>query len=136
MAPNYVDIDRLISKYGGRFEYWVTHRAEIAKFIKKAKIPAVEAEHMRVFPAPPVSKARASEKAIPNWWPYPIPIPFPWPGFRAPHLHYGGDIYVLTEKQWSDFSRTAIKNFQEKLAGAESVKFAELMEIAEAMEGL
>jgi hypothetical protein len=137
MALNNVDIEKLISKFGGRFEYWVTHRADVAKFIQKNKLAAVEVQHFKTFPTAAAAKPRGSAKAADDWWPYPIPFPrpFPWPGFRAPHLHYGGDIYVLTEKQWSDFSKAAIKGFQEKLARADSVGFAQLMELSDAMEG-
>jgi hypothetical protein len=134
MAQKYVDLDRLIMKYGGRFEYWVTHRAEIAKFIKKAKVSAVEAKHLRAVPPAVARRARPPEEELPPWWPEPWPIP--WPGIRAPHIHHAGDIYVLNAKQWREFSKMAIKEFQEKLAKAEEVGFAQLMEISEVMEGL
>jgi len=134
MSAYYPDLEKLRWKHGGRFEYWVTHRAEIAKFIKKAKISAVEAKHLRAAPPALMRRARPPEEELPPWWPEPYPIP--WPGIRAPHIHHAGDIYILNAKQWREFSKMAVKDFQEKLANAGEVGFSQLMEISEAMEGL
>ena len=37
-------------------------------------------------------------------------------GKRTPHLHYKGEIYLLNEKQWKDFSSKVLQDFSKKLA--------------------
>ena len=47
----------------------------------------------------------------------------PWPcgGIKGPHLHYGGDVFLLKADQWMDFTKTIINECQEKLHAAMTV---------------
>ena len=57
-------------------------------------------------------------------------------GIRIPHLHFRGDVYLLNEKQWKDFSIKVIKDFQAKLSRVNTVSFEQEMEISEAVDSL
>ena len=57
-------------------------------------------------------------------------------GLRVPHIHYKNEIYLLDKKQWQEFCKPLLKEFQEKLSKASSVSFQQLLEISEALEGL
>ena len=126
--------ERLVSKYGGRFDYWIKYVEVVAQFVEKYKIPPVEREHLLMDdPVPLISPKEMKELAdIPKIRPYP---PFPG-GLRIPHLHLRGDIYLLTDKQWKEFSGMAVKNLQEKLGTVGTVGFDQLMELSETMGGL
>jgi hypothetical protein len=54
-------------------------------------------------------------------------------GMRVPHLHYNGDIYVLTKEQWKQFSGQILKGFSKKLADTSTVSFEQLMELSDTM---
>lgn len=60
---------------------------------------------------------------------------FPGP-LKVPHLHYEGDVYILNDSQWKEFSTAIIKGFQDKLANAKSVNFGQLMEMSGAIDTL
>ena len=57
-------------------------------------------------------------------------------GIRLAHLHAKGNIYLVDERQWKEFSGKVIKDFQAKLEKAQSVNFEELMDISDAVEGV
>jgi hypothetical protein len=57
-------------------------------------------------------------------------------GIRMPHFHFEGDIYLLDEKQWKEFSRNIIKEFQAKLSTVNIVNFEQLIELSEAIDSL
>lgn len=65
---------------------------------------------------------------------------FRWPGFpggiRIPHLHLRGDIFLLKDELWQNFSAGLIKDLQGRLNKAKSVSFEQAMEISEAIDGL
>jgi hypothetical protein len=52
---------------------------------------------------------------------------------KAPHIHYDGKTYFLTDKQWNAFSQKVIKGFQNKLAHAKGVNFDQLMKLSDVM---
>jgi hypothetical protein len=54
-------------------------------------------------------------------------------GIKAPHIHYDGETYFLTDKQWNEFSKTIIKGFQNKLAHAKGINFDQLMNLSDVM---
>lgn len=49
-----------------------------------------------------------------------------------PHLHYAGEMYVLTESQWAEFSKNVMAGFTDKLRKTERVTFNQLMGVSEA----
>jgi len=61
----------------------------------------------------------------------------PWPGgIKIAHLHFKGDIYLLNESQWKNFSVGVVREFQNKLAKVNTVSFEQVMEISEAVDGI
>ena len=61
--------------------------------------------------------------------------PFPG-GLRVPHLHFNANVYVLTAKQWRDFSGPLMKDLGAKLAEAKEVNFDQVRAIAEMVDGV
>ena len=80
--------------------------------------------------AEPLEQMGATATAKFRW-----PLPFPG-GIKVPHLHYLGRIYFLETEQWQEFSQTAIKQVQEKLALARTVSFGDLMDLTEVVNEL
>jgi hypothetical protein len=116
--------EQLKWRYGGPRDFWLANLGHISKFIEKNKIAAVDKAHLvdnRIL----VDMEEASR---------PTHLPQPWifGGLKCPHLHFKGEIFLLTDSQWKDFSSVATKQFQEKLANAKSVNFDQLMRLSEA----
>ncbi len=57
-------------------------------------------------------------------------------GIRLAHLHAKGNIYLVDEKQWKDFSGRVMRDFRARLESAQSVNFEQLMDLSEAVEGV
>jgi len=142
-------------KYGGPRELFMREEAFIGKFIASNKLKAVSREAlnermaqvagvvvtdgrfaqlaggiitqgMSAISETPVARSVKSAKAA-ALGPHLING-----GIRGPHLHHKGNVYLLNERQWGNFSQTIMKNIQEKLSRAKSVNFEQLMEISEA----
>lgn len=126
-----IQYERLQLINGGRFDFWATNVKFVAQFIEKNRIKAIEKDNLIMDDPVPISPIRIENIAIELK--YLKPKPFPG-GMRVPHLHFQDDIYLLNHEQWKEFSSTAVKNFQEKLAKVETVHFDKLMELSEAIE--
>lgn len=63
------------------------------------------------------------------------PSPFPG-GRKLAHLHLDDKIFVLNDKQWSEFSQTVVNEMQERLGRAGRVNVQQITEISEAIMGL
>lgn len=131
--------ERLVSKYGGRYDYWVQNVKIVADFVKKFKILPVEREHLLMdnpipidYPISPVQPK--GKKKIPEVVRF-KPRPFPG-GLICPHLHLRGEIYILTDDLWRKFSSKAVKNLQDKMNSVGTVGFNQLMELSDVMGGL
>lgn len=57
-------------------------------------------------------------------------------GMRTPHLHYNGDIYILTKEQWKQFSSQILKDFSKKLAETSTISFEQLMELSDTVNSV
>jgi len=136
MNGTFVQYDRsyekLISKYGGRFDFWISSLDQVSKFIRSSRIRPLPREHFTMDD--PIRLEPAAKKELAGIE-FLKPRPFPG-GLRFPHLHLKMDIYRLTEKQWQDFSGTALKNLREKLDKAQTVSFEQVMELSEVIESL
>lgn len=148
---------QLIWKYGRKAELWMGHEAFIEKFIATNKLETVSQKSLdqaasvaggiiidgrefgiiitdgrferALLETAATSVAKSKEPAR-------LKIPsFPG-GIRGPHIHFGGDIYLLNDKQWQEFSDRIIKNIQEKLANAKAINFEQVMELSEAASGI
>jgi hypothetical protein len=51
-------------------------------------------------------------------------------GMKLPHLHYGDNIYLLSDKQWADFSSKVLTDVKAKLGATQKVTFEQLAEVA------
>ena len=116
--------DMLYLKCGGRWEFWVSQINVIEQFMKSAAgrelIQVNAAAHSAAK-----QDMKASGKAI-IWDPT-------RGGMRMPHIHYAGEIYILNEKQWEDFSKLAMQALAEKMGKMQKVSFENVMQIAEGM---
>jgi len=114
---------------GGNFIYWLVQHRSVAQFIEKYKIPAIEEEFL------PMVDVQSAVKRTEASQPLPKPINFPG-GIRVPHLHFKGELYLLTREQWKTFAGDAINSFQDKMGQANAISFNQLMEISEAVNTL
>lgn len=62
-------------------------------------------------------------------------IPYPG-GIRVPHLHFNGDVYMLNDKQWGDFSGKVLTNLKEKLNSSNTISVEKLTEISNAVDSM
>ena len=125
-------------KYGRPKEIWATLEQEIGRFVEKNKIAAMSPEAAQSLiigdfsggmaaPATVALKSVSSSPIERIWW---------HGGMRGPHLHYKNNIYVLSDKQWNEFTRPILKSFAEKLAATRSVGFRDMTDIAGMMNGI
>ncbi len=127
-----IDLSRFELIYGGRFEHFVSNHAAIGKFITQHKVPVADiytSQYGRNMEARMESQELAEK-------PLAIRRPdFPG-GLKTPHLHYKGEIYMLTQKQWQEYSRASIATLQERMAKVNSIAFEQLMELSDTINAL
>jgi hypothetical protein len=121
---SYFDHDMLILKNGGRRDFWVSHLEIIERFVKAA---GNELTHIQVAAQSRVEIGTPAAGAKTILW---DPTRG---GMRMPHLHYAGEIYLLNEVQWANFSKSAMKALSEKLGKAQKVTFEDVMQVSEAL---
>jgi len=127
-----VDYDMLHLKNGGGRDFWVSQAEVVGRYVEaNAKVltrVVVAGQSPVVFAgASGVSTAAAGRAMI--WDPT-------RGGMRMPHLHYAGEIYILNESQWADFSKSAVAALGEKLGRAQKVTFENVMQLSEGMAGM
>jgi hypothetical protein len=122
---SYYDSDMLYLKCGGRWEFWVNQINVIEQFMKSAAGKELTQVNVATHSAVKQEMKAASGKAI-LWDPT-------RGGMRMPHLHYAGEIFLLNEKQWEDFSKLAMQALTEKMGKMQKVTFEKVMQIAEGM---
>jgi len=105
-------------------DFWIIYAKNVQRFIETNKLQPMPSETL----GSRVANAEMKERMMadyPWWWRF--------GGMKAPHLHYGGELYVLNKQQWNDFTSQIVKEFSEKLAGAKAVSFSHLMDLSEAL---
>jgi hypothetical protein len=131
-----VRYERLILKNGGRLDLWISNKRFVASFIRKYKLkpekdlPVYDDPGLMMNEAAYTNTRAAKSKAMAL-----RPIT-PWGGIRIPHLHHGVNIYLVDDKQWSNFSKAIIKDFQGRLSNAGSISFDQLMDVSEAVNSI
>ncbi len=55
-----------------------------------------------------------------------IKIPPPFPGIPVPHLHRGGKVYQLSQRQWNRFSKMVVRDLKAKMSKIKSVDLEQL----------
>jgi len=122
-------------KYGGLWDLWVHDVSLVRDFIKRHKLEAIGKQELlarkHVLDAPMMAVPVATE-AQPGLIPR---IGYPG-GMRAPHLHYGGEIYSLDRAQWREFAEGTLHTLRERLAEVKTVGFEQLMELSEAVSSV
>ena len=53
---------------------------------------------------------------------------------RVPHLHFGGDLFVLSPEQWKSFSGAVVNDLNNKLSAVSSLSFDQVRDIAEGLD--
>lgn len=126
------DNDLLHLKWGGRWDFWLSELPVVARFIDAH---ARELTKVRVAGQAPVAVAAESELS-----PAETRRALIWDptrgGMRMPHLHYSGEIYMLNDHQWADFSKGALSALVQRLGKAQAVPFEKVMELSESMSGM
>ncbi len=118
--------------YGMPAPFWLKNIKTIEKVIREQKLEPVSVESlMTEAPHAPMGAMAGEQEKARRIWPRPIPG-----GIRIPHLHFRGDVYLLNEGQWKEFSGKVVKDFQNKLANVNTVNFEQVMEISEAVDSL
>jgi hypothetical protein len=57
-------------------------------------------------------------------------------GDRGPHLHYKGNLYLLNERQWRDFTGRIKREFSARLEAAETIGFEQILDMDEILPGV
>jgi len=113
--------------------FWIINHKPIGQFIQKNEIKPVAPELLPDLPMEP-QFSMGQEMALRAFAPI-KPRTYAG-GIKIPHFHYKGDLFVLTDKQWKEFSADIVKGFQSKLARANTVNFEQVIEISEVIDGI
>jgi hypothetical protein len=114
--------------YGGPRDIWIKHVDVVQKLITEQKLKPVDPTHY--IPDLPSNATSLAEEGAAKAF---RRIPFPG-GIRLPHVHFKGDMYLLSGEQWKDFSGKLVKEFQSKLSKAHVLSFDSLMELSAAID--
>jgi hypothetical protein len=118
----------------GRPAFWLTRAklvGEIAAALKAKRMPLDD-------PLPIGKMYELCGMPMPDPAPagHPRPIPRPFPGVPVPHLHYKGELYLLTRQQWEVVSGKFMDDLRSKLGDAKSVSFEKVLELSDAIDPL
>lgn len=109
-------------------DFWIRREGMIGEFVQKNKLKPIDTSPYEIGELAGAVEARAEKAALPVRRPS-----FPG-GMRVPHLHFKGDVFVLSEQQWHTFSGGVIKDLNEKLAKASVLSFDQVRDIAEGID--
>jgi hypothetical protein len=118
-----IDTDMLNLINGGRWYFWTAQLETVARYVEAH---GKELTKIRIAAQGPVASAAdtGGTARVLIWDPT-------RGGMRMPHLHYGGEIYALTETQWADFSKNAMSALAKKLGEAQKITFENVMQLSE-----
>lgn len=124
------DYEMLVLKNGGRWDFWVSQLAVVGRYVDAhaKELTKVQVAHQSPIAVAAETGTRAAGRPI-IWDPT-------RGGMRMPHLHYAGEIFILNEGQWAEFSKSAVSALTEKMGKAQKVTFESVMELSEAMAGI
>lgn len=114
--------------YGGPRDIWIKHVDAIQKLITEKKLKPVDPSHY-IPDLPTQVISQTLEGATPTF----RRIHFPG-GIRLPHVHFKGDMYLLSDEQWKEFSGKLVKEFQAKLSRARVLNIESLMDLSAAID--
>ncbi|MGD8913638.1 MAG: hypothetical protein PVI97_17430 [Candidatus Thiodiazotropha sp.] len=132
-------------KNGGRWSIWATELQVIEKFIRKNELQPLDKITAAAYidrednpamlgPAiqPSVNLMDKRGISISTWEEFHSI----YGGMRVPHLHFRGEIYMLNNDQWNEFSHRMLKQFSVKLDTANAVSFDQLMDVSESVTAM
>ncbi len=127
------DAEMLVLKNGGRWDFWVSHLPAISKYVEAhakelTKVQVASQARLAVAAEAGGGAARVTSRQV-MWDPT-------RGGMRMPHLHYAGEIFLLNESQWADFSKSAVAALADKMTKAQKVSFETVMQISDAVAGI
>jgi len=108
---------------GGKF-LMASHVEIIRNFINVNKLVPIERQAAKT-----AGKKTSSSYEGLYWW-------MKYGGMLVPHLHFEGNVYILNEVQWGSFSKSLVKDFQKKLARANSISFQNALDISNTIDGM
>lgn len=127
--------ERYLKRYegidGGDFVIWMAWSKQIAKYIRKWELAPVALENLPVFyfndptPQPIMADETESNERLRI-----KPRPFPG-GLKIAHFHHKGQIYLLNDEQWREFTTKTIGMVRDKIRKAEMVGYQPLMALTE-----
>jgi hypothetical protein len=100
---------------------------QAAKVIGQFNLKALTLEQARKVGAKAIGSAVMRSKILPKDFPG---------GIRQLHLHYQGDIYLLTAEQWNAYSTLVMEKVTASLAKANTVSFPELAVLSGLTSGM
>ena len=126
------DMEELHLKWGGRRDFWVSHAALVERFVEAhgkelTKLQDPVQPRALAVEAGPLTKVPAARTLM--WDPT-------RGGMRMPHLHYAGEIYLLSDAQWAELSKSAVSALAEKMSNAGKVGFESVMQLADAVAAM
>ncbi|MDJ0694907.1 hypothetical protein [Mastigocoleus sp. MO_188.B34] len=129
---NYSLLERLIWTRGIPSSFWVVNHQAVRDIVQKYNLRAMTAEELGQGLAAPLEESTASEQQMSlKPWPWPFPG-----GLKIAHVHYGGQLFLLNQEQWAEFSGRVISDLQAKLDNAQVVTFDSMLDVSEAVDTL
>jgi hypothetical protein len=114
-------------------DLWLQHSHIVERFIKEAKLTAVNPKFLvtklEVLAGPPQAVATATATARGKLQSIDIRG-----GIRIAHLHFQNNIYLLDAAQWKAFSGKVLGEFSAKLSKASTVSFDQLLDLSDAVD--
>lgn len=117
-----LNLELLKWKNGLPAQLWITNEKLISKFIENNRLKPLDRRMMGM------TKDLTVERRIDIDHILGIAG-----GRRVPHLHYKGDLYLLSSAQWREFSGKVVKDMSKRLSDAKQVNLTELLEVSDAV---
>jgi hypothetical protein len=136
MNPEQI-VDLILHRHlpnGGWLDYWVKNAEAIGEYVRAKKLKPVGAATVPSLVGELPSGAGAGAKAVSSA--VRIKDPGIRGGLRVPHLHFDGNVFMLNEQQWAEFSGNIIAESKAKLGKVNSVNFDQAMILAQTTESL
>jgi len=116
-------------RFGIPADIWLLREREIGEFIKEYQLEPVSRKNIGYAGETTEVEEGAAAMDIK----YILDIRG---GRRVPHLHYRGNLYLLNQDAWRDFSGRIVTEFSERLAASQSVPFESFMDLTDTMDRL
>ncbi|WP_152643307.1 hypothetical protein [Anaeromyxobacter sp. PSR-1] len=118
-------------KNGGRRDFWISHVALVERFVQThlKELTKVQTDPQQRTIGAETGVAAGAAARVLMWDPT-------RGGMRTPHLHYGGELYVMSEPQWAELSKAAVSAMTERMTKAQRVGFDTVMQLSDVVAGM